>query len=87
MIALLLVGLAISGWLYGLRGKSIAEGNSFTNDEKLLVQLQDQIRALSDANVELNARIRTLSGEKPVEPAEEAPQPLLPERPVKIETH
>ncbi|HQZ29514.1 MAG: hypothetical protein KA250_06345 [Verrucomicrobiales bacterium] len=84
LIALLLVGLAISGWLYGLRGKSIAEGNSFTNDEKLLVQLQDQIRALSDANAELNARIRTLSGE---EPATAEPQPLLPERPVKIETH
>jgi cell division protein FtsB len=84
LVGLILVGFAISGWFYGLRGRSIAEGNSFTNDEKLIIQLQDQIRALSETNIQLNDRIKSLSGG---EVTPEVSQPVLPGRPVKIETH
>ena len=43
LILLALVGLAISGWLYGLHWKRIATGDSFTKEEKVMFLLQDQI--------------------------------------------
>ncbi len=47
---LVLIGIAVAGWLYGVHWKKIASGDAFSQDEKLLIQLQDQIRTLSEKN-------------------------------------
>lgn len=80
LILLALVGLAISGWLYGLHWKRIATGDSFTKEEKVMFLLQDQIEVLTKKNQELNTVISKLeselegeTGESP-QSSESAPQ-------------
>lgn len=63
LILLALVGLAISGWLYGLHWKRIATGDSFTKEEKVMFLLKDQIEVLTKKNQELNTIISKLEGE------------------------
>ncbi|MEM1443614.1 MAG: hypothetical protein AAGF67_14810 [Verrucomicrobiota bacterium] len=57
---LVLVGLAISGWLYGIHWKRVASGTSFTREEKIIFQLQDQIEVLNEKNSELSEEIAQL---------------------------
>lgn len=63
LVLLVLVGIAIGGWVYGLHWKNIASGGGFTRDEKVIFQLQDQIEALTQQNVELNDALREARGE------------------------
>lgn len=97
LVLLILVGLAISGWLYGIHWKRVASGDLFSSDEKLMIRLQDQISTLSETNVNLNEQLKAYAdeevdpeeGESATVPAVEAPQnaPVLPAPPQKIETH
>lgn len=101
LVLLILVGLAISGWLYGIHWKRVASGDLFSSDEKLMIRLQDQIRSLSDTNANLNEQLKAYADEEvdPKEevpaavpatvPALEAPQngPVFPAPSQKIETH
>jgi len=57
---LFLLGLSVSGWLYGIYWKRVASGNVFTKEEKVMIQLQDQIQVLTDKNAELNEQISSL---------------------------
>ncbi|MEQ1838780.1 MAG: hypothetical protein ABL994_00100 [Verrucomicrobiales bacterium] len=90
LLLLLLGGLAIAGWLYGIHWKRVAAGDLFSSDEKMMIRLQDQIQTLTAENEALHHRIRSLTGEPELEgapAAEITPAPVLPERPQKIETH
>ncbi|MEX2577531.1 MAG: hypothetical protein WD342_00625 [Verrucomicrobiales bacterium] len=78
LLVLLLLGLAIGGWMYGVHWKRTASGDLFTKDEKHIVQLQDQINALTEANAELNQRLAEL---QPPEEPPESPEPGNDEEP------
>ena len=69
LVLLLLLGLAVSGWLYGIHWKRVASGITFTKEETIMIQLQDQIEVLSQKNASLNQAIRELQGETNPEPA------------------
>ena len=90
LLLLLLGGMAIAGWLYGIHWKRVAAGDLFSSDEKMMIRLQDQIQTLTGENEALHHRIRSLTGEPEPEvapAAEITPAPVLPERPQKVETH
>lgn len=88
LFLLVLIGIAIGGWLYGLHWKRVASGDLFTADEKMTIRLQDQIQELGKSNAALNERIKALTGESGDEkPSGPAAIPELPDRPQKIETH
>ncbi|MEM9280512.1 MAG: hypothetical protein AAGA96_01675 [Verrucomicrobiota bacterium] len=57
LLLLVLMALAVSGWLFGLHWKKIASGAGFSQEEKLLIQLQDQIRVLTEENLTLRSRL------------------------------
>lgn len=61
LLLLILVGIAASGWFYGVYWKRVASGSLFSPDEKVLIQLQDQISALHEQNAELQNKIKELS--------------------------
>lgn len=58
LLFLLLFGLTIAGWMYGLHWKQIANGSSFTKEERMMISLQDQITVLTEKNAELVAELR-----------------------------
>lgn len=103
LVLLILCGVALSGWLYGIHWKRVASGDLFSSDEKLMIRLQDQIRSLSETNANLNEKLKAYAAEEDVSgetassanpeagkaPAPEIPQsaPTLPAPPQKIETH
>lgn len=91
LLLLLLAGLAIAGWLYGIHWKRVASGDLFSSDEKLMIRLQDQIQSLTKENEKLHARIKAATGEDTApDPAPAVPDhssPVLPASPQKIETH
>ena len=60
LILLVLVGLSISGWFYGVYWKRVADGSIFTKEEKVIFQLQDQIEVLTTKNQELSEAISKL---------------------------
>lgn len=71
LVFLLISGLAVAGWFYGLHWKRVAAGglpipraqvDGFTQEEKVIVDLQDQISALTEENDSLHKRIRDLEG-------------------------
>lgn len=55
---LILAGVAISGWSYGIHWKRIASGDLFSNEERLMIRLQDQIRSLTETNANLNEQLK-----------------------------
>ena len=77
LVLLLVAGLAMAGWFYGLHWKRLAAGGSkpiprmsvegFTQEEKVIVDLQDQISALTEENDSLHKRIRELEGTGTIE--------------------
>lgn len=101
LVWLALVGVAISGWLYGIHWKRVASGDLFSKDERLMIRLQDQIRSLTETNANLNEQLKAQADEPTraagAAPApDQAPEPVplpaekgpaLPERAQKIETH
>ncbi len=58
LLFLVLFGLAIAGWMYGIHWKRISSGGSFTKEERMMISLQDQIAVLSEKNEELNKALR-----------------------------
>lgn len=76
---LVLIGIAVAGWLYGVHWKKIASGDAFSQDEKLLIQLQDQIRTLSEKNAALVKQVNELQKEETVDEEAEAPDNATPE--------
>ncbi len=63
---LILLGLSISGWFYGVYWKRVSSGNLFTGDEQIIIRLQDQIEVLTEKNEELTEeilRLQNLDGE------------------------
>lgn len=60
LVFLLLAGIAIAGWLYGIHWKRIASGDLFTKDEMHIIRLQDQVRVLTEDNAKLNGKISDL---------------------------
>ncbi len=76
---LVLIGIAVAGWLYGVHWKKIASGDAFSQDEKLLIQLQDQIRTLSEKNAALVKQVNELQKEETVDEEAEAPENATPE--------
>lgn len=64
LLLLVLTGLAISGWLYGLHWKRIASGDTFTKEEKVMIRLQDQIAVLTEKNAELNQALHEATSEE-----------------------
>lgn len=93
LVHLLLAGLALAGWTYGLHWKRVASGDLFTADEKLLFRFQDQIEILEGELAKLRERLHELEGEPTPGPEDDgdAPPPALgpslPAPPQKIETH
>ncbi len=94
LVLLALVGLAISGWLYGIHWKRVAAGDLFSKDERLMIRLQDQIRTLTETNANLNEqlseqrKVRAEATDEPEPvPLPTEPGPALPKRAQKIETH
>jgi hypothetical protein len=82
---LLLTGFGAGGWFYGLHWKRVASGDLFTNDERLLVRLQDQIEALTKENEALHLRLRRLEGGGgDVAPAAVEPAPAVTADPVAL---
>ena len=92
LVLLLVAGLAMAGWFYGLHWKRLAAGGSkpnprmsvegFTQEEKVIVDLQDQISALTEENDSLHKRIRELEGTgtteaKPIPAGEAGAAPSL----------
>ena len=69
---LVLVGIAMAGWLYGIHWKKIASGDAFSQDEKLLIQLQEQIRTLSQKNTALVKQVNELQKVAALEDVEES---------------
>lgn len=61
LILLILIGIAVSGWFYGVYWKRVASGSLFSPAEKVLIQLQDQISALHDQNAVLHDKIKELT--------------------------
>ena len=61
-ILILLIGLAItaSGWIWGLQFKQVADGAKFSDDERFLIELQDQLERLTEENEKLSAKLREL---------------------------
>ncbi len=85
LVLLVLAGLAISGWLYGLHWKRVASGDSFTKEERIMIQLQDQIEVLTRKNEELNQALRDAEGGE--SSSEAAPVPASPpEDPIELPT-
>ncbi len=83
---LILVGVAISGWLYGIHWKRVASGDLFSSEERLMIRLQDQIRSLTETNANLTEQIKThsLASDEAGEgtpPQPPAPVDVLPEVP------
>jgi hypothetical protein len=62
-VLLILLGLAITGWLYGIHWKKVASGDGFTKEEKVIFQLQGQIEELTQRNAELSDALREYTGE------------------------
>lgn len=91
LVFLLIAGLAIAGWFYGWHWKRVATAGKpiprtpvegFTQEEKVIVELQDQISALTEENDSLHKRIRDLEGTgtieaKPKPPGEVGGPPSL----------
>ncbi|MEM6916180.1 MAG: hypothetical protein AAF491_06390 [Verrucomicrobiota bacterium] len=79
-VLLLLIGLALAGWLYGIYWKRVASGASFTKEEKVMIQLQDQINALHEKNSRLSEEIALLKNPDGFaeEPPEAKPTPIDP---------
>ncbi len=76
LLFLVLLGLAIAGWTYGIHWKRIASGGSFTKEERMMISLQDQIAVLSGKNEELNKALREALDEEGDEVSKEsAPKP------------
>lgn len=79
---LVLIGIAVAGWLYGIHWKKIASGDAFSQDEKLLIELQEQIRILSEKNTALVKQVNELRKEAVVEDVEGSEAPAAePEAP------
>ncbi|MDF1659532.1 MAG: hypothetical protein P1U58_18085 [Verrucomicrobiales bacterium] len=74
LVLLVLVGLSLSGWFYGVYWKRVASGSIFTREEKFIIRLQDQIQVLTEKNVELNEQISRLNN--PNGESEEAAEKL-----------
>lgn len=73
LVFLLLLGLAIAGWLYGVHWKRTMSGDIFTEDETRIIELQDRVRVLTENNAKLNSKIVELTSDEE--------QPELPELP------
>ena len=69
LVLLILVGLMIGGWCYGLHWKRVASGDLFSPDEMMTVRLQDQIKALSEENAVLHEKLDAVTGEPAAGPA------------------
>lgn len=62
-LALLLAfAAAASGWLYGLHWKRVARGGDTTHEERLLIDLQDQLDRMRAENERLTARLHEREG-------------------------
>lgn len=63
LVFLVLIGLSISGWMYGIHWKRIASGSTFTKEERVMISLQDQISVLTEKNEELNKALKEAQGD------------------------
>jgi hypothetical protein len=50
LLFLILAAASLSGWLYGLHWKRVAIGSKPTNEEELILSLQDQLDRLREEN-------------------------------------
>ena len=80
LVLLILAGLSISGWFYGIHWKRVADGSVFTREEKVLIRLQDQIDVLTTKNQELNETISKLKNpeSEPEKTPKEQAAPVTP---------
>ncbi|NNE92322.1 MAG: hypothetical protein HKN23_11795 [Verrucomicrobiales bacterium] len=62
---LTVIGIMISGWLWGWKWRQIAAGERFSADEQLIIDLQDQVTRLTGENERLTAEFRKLSKPEP----------------------
>lgn len=70
LIVLVLAAVAVSGWVYGWRWKQVAMGNrpmaevtvgmEMTDEESLIISLQDQLDRLRSDNEALSRHLREL---------------------------
>lgn len=83
LILLALAGIAVAGWAYGIHWKRVASGDLFSADERLIIQLQDQIGALTREAEALRGRLRELENggytDPGTEPANAAGSEAAPE--------
>lgn len=73
LLALLILAAAgISGWLYGWHWKQVAMGTKPTNDEALIISLQDQLDRLRSDNGRLMEALHGLQDQAAERDAGEA---------------
>lgn len=61
--ALVLAAIGAFGWFYGWHWKQVASGGKATHEEKLIIQLQDQLDAARAENERLTGLLRVAEGE------------------------
>lgn len=73
---MLLAGAAgVSGWIYGWQWKRVATGADTTHEERLIIDLQDQLDRYRAENERLIRRIQELTPPLPAEGSETPPSP------------
>tara|TARA_R110002096_G_scaffold242836_6_gene434690 strand:- start:1127 stop:1405 length:279 start_codon:yes stop_codon:yes gene_type:complete len=78
LLLLILIGIALSGWLYGIHWKRVASGSRFSAEERLIIQLQDQIRALSEESESLSAKLQEAKADV-ISSTQQSPTTALPD--------
>ena len=73
---LVLAAVAVSGWFYGTHWRQVASGGKPTHDEKLIIQLQDQLDVARAENERLTGLLRAQAETEEPEP-ESLPDPGL----------
>lgn len=64
LLLMLLAGaVAVSGWFYGWHWKRVATGEEPTQEEALIIQLQDQLNLLRAENDRLSGQLRETPSE------------------------
>jgi hypothetical protein len=73
LLLILAAAVAVSGWIYGAQWKRVATGGDTTHEEKLIIDLQDQIERLRGENERLSGLLHAAEKRDPVPESTEPP--------------
>ena len=82
LIALVVIAIMFSGWIAGWQCRrenadmrKQLEGTAFTQEEQILIDLQDQLGAVRAENAQLSAELEKLRAEQEPAAETESPEP------------